>query len=243
MSKSSQLRQKAQDHLKKGKVSEAIEAYKKLLQVEPRNANLFNELGDIYLKADERLQAVSSFEKAVENYEKVALYNNAVAVCKKILRVVPNRLESIFKLGELKAKQKFSGEASRLFIQYFDMIAADENGARPETVLPRVEMVLGLVPDDDELHAKSADVLTGLGLKTAAAEVFANLMVKSSKNGDSGRGDFYRGRLDLLRGSLSDKEQARIETILAGCLDMADKEIADGEPDLTVEEIDTTAAA
>jgi tetratricopeptide (TPR) repeat protein len=243
MSKSSQLRQKAQDYLKKGKVSEAIEAYKKLLQVEPRNPNLYNELGDIYMKAEDKLQAVSSLEKAVENYEKVALYNNAVAVCKKILRVVPNRLESIYKLGELKAKQKFNGEASRLFTQYFDMIAADENGVRPEAVLPKVELVMELVPEDDELHARVAEVLTGVGLKISAAEIFANLIVKSAKSDDSGKIDFYRGRLDLLRGALSANEQARIEEILAGCLELADEEIADGEPDLNVEEIDTTAAA
>ena len=175
MSKSSQLRNKAQTFLKKGKVSEAIEAYKKLLQVESRNPNLYNELGDIYLRAEDRLQAVSSFEKAVDNYEKVALYNNAVAVCKKILRVVPNRLESIYKLGELKAKQKFTGEASNLFIQYFEIVSADEAGMRPELVLPKVEMVLELVPEDEELHARSAEVLTQLGLKISAAEVVARL--------------------------------------------------------------------
>ncbi len=243
MSKSSHLRNKAQTFLKKGKISDAIEAYKKLLQVETRNPNLYNELGDIYLRAEDRVQAVMSFEKAVDNYEKVALYNNAVAVCKKILRVVPNRLESIYKLGELKAKQKFGGEASSLFIQYFDMVTADEGGARPEIVLPKVESVLELVPDDDELHAKAAEVLTHVGLKIAAAELFARLIVRSVSSGDGDKRDLYRGRLDLLRGSLSADEQARIEEILAECIELDDDGEADGEPDLTVEEIDTTAAA
>jgi len=96
VSKVSQQRQKAQTFLKKGKIDKAIEEYKKLLSVESRNPNLYNELGDIYLRANDRVQAVSAFEKASANYEKVALYNNAVAVCKKILRIVPNRLETIF---------------------------------------------------------------------------------------------------------------------------------------------------
>ncbi len=243
MSKSSQLRNKAQIFLKKGKTSDAIEAYKKLLQVETRNPNLYNELGDIYLRAEDRIQAVLSFEKAVDNYEKVALYNNAVAVCKKILRVVPNRLESIFKLGELKAKQKFNGEASSLFIQYFDMITADEGETRSETVLPKVESVLELVPDDDELHARAAEVLTQVGLKIPAAELFARLIVRSVGSGDEDKTDSYRGSLDLLRESLSADEQARIEEILAECIKMDDGGDDDDEPDLTVEEIDTTAAA
>ncbi len=243
MSKASQYRQKAQAYLKKGKISEAIEAYKKLLQVESRNPNLYNELGDIYLRANDKMQAVMSFEKAVDNYVKVALYNNAVAVCKKILRVVPNRLESIYKLGELKAKQKFSGEASRLFIQYFDMITADEGGMRPELVLPKVEMVLELVPEDDELHSRAGEVLTQVGLKIAAAEIFAKLIVSSVGKGDSEKTDFYRGRLDLLRDALSADEQAKIEELLAECIELSDDSEVDDEPDLTVEEIDTAAAA
>ena len=129
MSKASQLRHRAQEFLKKGKLDKAIEEYKKLVQVESRNPNLYNELGDLFLKAEDRVQAVSCLEKASVNYEKVALYNNAVAVCKKILRVVPNRLETIFKLGELKAKQKFEGEAAGYFSQYLQRMLGESPGS------------------------------------------------------------------------------------------------------------------
>ena len=243
MSKASQLRQKAQDHLKKGKVSDAIEAYKKLLQVESRNPNLYNELGDIYLRAEDRMQAVLSFDKAVENYEKVALYNNAVAVCKKILRVVPNRLESIYKLGELKAKQKYLGEASRMFVQYLELASSGEEGPSNDNILPKVEAILEFVPEDDELHARAAEVLTHMGLKISAAEIFARLIGRSASSGDGGKTDFYRGRLDLLREALTADEQARIEETLARSLELEDDGESDDEPDLTVEEIDTDAVA
>ncbi len=243
MSKASQLRQKAQNHLKKGKISDAIEAYKKLLQVESRNPNLYNELGDIYLRAEDRMQAVLSFDKAVENYEKVALYNNAVAVCKKILRVVPNRLESIYKLGELKAKQKYLGEASRMFVQYLELASSGEEGPSNDNILPKVEAILEFVPEDDELHARAAEVLTHIGLKISAAELFARLIGRSASSGDGEKTDFYRGRLDLLREALTADEQASIEEILAGSLELEDDGEADDEPDLTVEEIDTDAVA
>jgi tetratricopeptide (TPR) repeat protein len=244
VSKASQLRQRAQTFLKKGKIGEAVDAYKKLLQVESRNPNLYNELGDIYLRAEDRMQAVMSFEKAVENYEKVALYNNAVAVCKKMLRVVPNRLETIFKLGELKAKQKYNGDASRMFAQYLDMATETEGGIAAENIFAKIEVILALVPDDDDLHAKAAEVLTYVGLKISSAEVIARLIVRSVSNGDSEKTDLYRGKLDLLRESLSADEQNRIEEILAGSLEFeGDGDETEAEPDLTVEEIDTTAAA
>ena len=244
MSKASQLRHKAQNHLKKGKLAEAIDTYKKLLQIESHNPNLYNELGDIYLRAEDRIQAIMSFGKAVDHYEKVALYNNAVAVCKKILRVVPNRLESIYKLGELKAKQKFNCEASRMFTQYLELAAADEANSLPDNFLPKVEAIIELVPEDDELHTRVAEVLTQIGMKVSSAEVFAGLIIRSVENGDSEKTDIYRGKLDLLRESLSADEQASIEELLAGSLELEDDgEEFDEEPDLTVEEIDTTAAA
>ncbi len=244
MSRASQLRHKAQNHLKSGKLAEAIDTYKKLLQIESHNPNLYNELGDIYLRAEDRMQAILSFGKAVDHYEKVALYNNAVAVCKKILRVVPNRLESIFKLGELKAKQKFNCEASRMFIQYLELASADEMNSSRDNIIPKVESILELVPEDDELHARVAEVLTQIGLKIASAEVFAKLIIRSVENDDNEKTDIYRGKLDLLRESLSAEEQASIEEILAGSLELEDDgEELDEEPDLTVEEIDTKAAA
>ena len=244
MSRASQLRHKAQNHLKSGKLAEAIDTYKKLLQIESHNPNLYNELGDIYLRAEDRMQAILSFGKAVDHYEKVALYNNAVAVCKKILRVVPNRLESIFKLGELKAKQKFNCEASRMFMQYLELASADEVNSSRDNIIPKVEAILELVPEDDELHARVAEVLTQIGLKIVSAEVFAKLIIRSVENDDSEKTDIYRGKLDLLRESLSAEEQASIEEILAGSLELEDDgEELDEEPDLTVEEIDTKAAA
>jgi len=242
VSKSSQLRQKAQAFLKKGKISDAIETYKKLLQVESRNPNLYNELGDIYLRADDRMQAVASFDKAVDHYEKVALYNNAVAVCKKILRVVPSRLDSIFKLGELKAKQKFEGEASRSFIQYLDLVSADEGGMHPDAIIPKVEAMLELVPGSEELHAKAAGILSHIGMRNSAAEIYAKLVASAAEKGDGEILRSYREKLDQIMGSLTDKEKAGIEEILGSSADVPDG-AGSSEDELTVEEIDPNAAA
>ena len=210
MSKASQLRQKAQNALKKGKVQEAVDIYRKLLQVEPRNPNLYNELGDIFLHSSDRIQAVSSFEQAILNYEKVALYNNAVAVCKKILRIVPNRPETFFKLGELKAKQKFSGEAAVFFTQYFDSVL--EGGALPEGVQRKVEIALELLPASEEVLSRGADVLERAGHSGRAAAVLAGLIAGGGV--DAQRSDIYRRRLDRLMQSLGAEDKARIDDML-----------------------------
>ncbi|MBN1163514.1 MAG: tetratricopeptide repeat protein [Candidatus Krumholzibacteriota bacterium] len=214
MSKSSQLRQKAQNFLKKGKLDQAIEEYKKLLSVESRNPNLYNELGDIFLRTQDRVQAVSAFEKATLNYEKVALYNNAIAVCKKILRVIPNRLDTIFKLGELKAKQNFLGEAESYYSLYFETILADP-GVGMQGIGERAETVLEQLPEADELWSKAADVFSQIGSKARAAEILARLIARTAFSGDPKRVNFFRSRLDLLRPSLKEDMITKIDNIIS----------------------------
>lgn len=234
MSKASQLRQKAQVALKKGRVQEAVETYRKLLQVEPRNPNLHNELGDIFMRSDDRIQAIGSFEQAILNYEKVALYNNAVAVCKKILRVVPNRPETVFKIGELKAKQKFSGEAVATFIQYFDQLLG-EAAQIGEPAMKKAEKALELLPGDAEIGERAAEVLARGGRAARAAEVLASLIAVSG-GGEGGR--LHRQRLESLRQALSPEEQQTIDAILAESAAPAAV-----EPDVPAEAVHAAAQA
>ncbi len=226
MSKSSQLRNRAQNFLKKGKFDKAIGEYKKLLTVESRNPNLYNELGDIYLRANDRVQAVSSFEKASINYEKVALYNNAVAVCKKILRIVPNRLDTVYKLGEIKTKQKFIGEAETYFLQYFDVIISEPESTGGK-IQEKTENVLQLIPDCEGIWSRASDVFNHIGLKSRAAQILAELISKTSLTGDAQKLNFYRSRLDLLKQSLKREEIEELEKITSSS---GSEPIAQGHP-------------
>lgn len=234
MSKASQLRQKAQVFLKKGRLDKAIEEYQRLIQVESRNPNLYNELGDLYLKAGDRIQAVSSFEKASVNYEKVALYNNAVAVCKKILRIVPNRLDTIFKLGELKAKQKFEGEAASYFSQFLRGVLADIPGAQ-EGLQHRLDLMLEFVPDREELVGAAADVYRQLGFKVKAAQLLTDLVSRLEERGESTRAKSYRGTIDSLKSSLSPEEISELNEQLSAAGDVETDRV--DEVDSTVEEV------
>jgi tetratricopeptide (TPR) repeat protein len=234
LSKASQLRQKAQNFLKKGRLDKAIEEYQRLIQVESRNPNLYNELGDLYLKAGDRVQAVSSFEKASVNYEKVALYNNAVAVCKKILRVVPNRLDTIFKLGELKVKQKFEGEAASYFSQFLKGVIADIPGAQ-EGLQRKLNLMIEFVPDREELVSAAADVYRQLGFKVKAAQLLTDLVSRLEERGESTRAESYQGTINSLKSSLSSEELSELDERLSVAGDAGTDRV--DEVDSTVEEV------
>jgi len=242
LSKASQLRHRAQEFLKKGKLDKAIEEYKKLVQVESRNPNLYNELGDLFLKAEDRVQAVSCLEKASVNYEKVALYNNAVAVCKKILRVVPNRLETIFKLGELKAKQKFEGEAAGYFSQYLQRMLGESPGST-EGVQEKLDLMLEYMRDREDIIGAVAELYGRLGFKVKAAGLFAGIVRRLEGEGESRRADIYRNSIESLKPSLSSEELAVLDKQLSsageGCGDLEkDLRSAVDEVFETAEEVD-----
>lgn len=213
MSNLNKLRRKAQSLLKKGKLDKAIEVYNKLLSSHGNNPNLNNELGDIYLKNNDKIMAVASFEKAAQNYEKVALYNNAVAVCKKIMRIAPDRPITIYRLGELKAKQNFLNEAEKYFNEYMDIILRDPD-SMGEGNSERVEMIVDMMKGYDELHSKAVELFLALGMKYRAAELNAEIISSLQEKGDIADLDSIKKRMESLRSSLSPEEDSKIKEIL-----------------------------
>jgi tetratricopeptide (TPR) repeat protein len=227
VSKASQIRQKAQEYLSKGQIEKAIGEYKRLISVESKNPNLYNELGDTYLRAADKQQAVQNFEKAAAMYEKVALYNNAVAVCKKILRVEPEEYATIFKLGELRAKQKLEGEAVTYFSQYVDYLLAN-----PQTALSKsqkeVERILELMPSSEPIIDRATEVYEQLGMKLKAAELLAKLSTIAVENGDAEKHRRYARRLEDIKSSLS-PEEAQAANVFVSAAAEAGQETAASE--------------
>lgn len=221
MSKASQIRQKAISYVQKGRFDAAITEYKRLISVESRNPNLFNELGDIFLKSGDRIQAVNNFEKAIVNYEEVALYNNAVAVCKKILRIVPDRIDTIYKLGELRAKQKFTGEAVKYFIQYIESAEGDGGGPLDE-LQKKMNAMLTLVQDSEHLLSRGVELFDKMGMKSKSAELLAKLYAASNESGDSDKAAGYERELESRKSALTPDEWARIDKTVNGGLSTGD---------------------
>jgi len=248
LSKANQIRQKAQEFLGKGHIDKAIQEYRRLITIESKNPNLYNELGDIYLRAGDKAQAVQNFEKAATIYEKVALYNNAVAVCKKILRVDPEKIDTMFRLGELRAKQKLTGEAVMFFTQYVEAIL--EN---PQTLLPRaqkeVDLMLELMPSSEPILAKAVEIYEQLGIKLGTIELYRKLIAFAEQEGDSKGQTRYAQRMEEIKATLSSAELEKIrqgETGAGGSPEGADAIAGEMSPppaDIPAAEVDSDEPA
>ncbi len=208
MSKTSKIRRRAQEFLKKGKPEKAVVEYKRLLERDSKNPNIFNELGDVYLRLNDRIKAVSCFEKAVNNYERVALYNNAAAVCKKILRVVPDRRDTLFQLGELRAKQHFGSDAAKYFSQYLDYILTEPSSE--EDVSEKLEIMLEFMPQNRDIIVKISDAFYQMDLKIKAGQALNEYIKTMKRSGNLDGLGMIQQKLSSIRSELSEDEAGKL---------------------------------
>src|SRR5919109_3566398 len=108
----------------------AIDVYLKAIQQAESGSetspdlSLYNRVGDLYLKINETAEAVRSYERAVDLYADQGFFNNAIALCGKILRVNPGRTQTYLKLAQLHARKNVVIEAKRNLIEFLERMNA-----------------------------------------------------------------------------------------------------------------------
>jgi tetratricopeptide (TPR) repeat protein len=159
VNKPNNIRKKALDYVKKRQWDKALEEFSRLVEIELHNPNLFNEIGDIHLKLGNKREAFRRYHEAIDAYTKVGLLNNAVAVCKKILRLNPNDNYVYGKMATLRQRQGFAREAEGYALDYLDKVlksppspddehralvveVADLNGTAPEVLERAAEYLM-----------------------------------------------------------------------------------------------------
>lgn len=117
---------------------------------------LYNRVGDLEMKAGDTLASLRAYEQAAELYADQGFFNNAIALCGKILRVNPSRTATYLRLAQLHARKNFVGEARKNLVEYLDRmhgvgqaeeafkalrLFADQYSANPDIRLMLVELL------------------------------------------------------------------------------------------------------
>ena len=118
-----------------------IKAIDRMSDEDAPDIGLFNRAGDLATRTGASAQAVSFYERAVDYYVEAELPNNAIAICKKVMRNLPDRYTIHLKIGQIRAAQGFITDAER--VQAF--------GDMDEAFRALIEFV-DLVPDDYEIR-------------------------------------------------------------------------------------------
>ena len=152
MSSVENLKERARSFEQNEQWGEALDLYSQAIDLlandDTPDIALFNRSGDLATRIGSAAQAVSFYERAVDFYMDAGLPNNAVAVCKKVMRNLPDRYSIHLKMGQIRAAQGFITDARSSFVTYAENVQAA--GDIDEALRALIEFV-NLAPDDYEI--------------------------------------------------------------------------------------------
>jgi len=107
---------KAEKLLRTGKLDLAIAEYVRLIEEQPRDWNIRNTLGDLYVRASKPSEAVAQYTQIADHLFREGFYPKAAALYKKILKITPDQESVQLHLAEISAKQGLLADAKAYFV-------------------------------------------------------------------------------------------------------------------------------
>jgi tetratricopeptide (TPR) repeat protein len=196
LSKLSVHQRKARDFIQREDWGNAVVELERMLGADAQNPTLHNQIGDVYLRKDEVGRACEHFEQAIDLYATVGLHNNAVALCKKIQRLRPGRIEVRYRLAKLRLEQGFRSDAAASFREYLEHVG--QSGAGGEELEQRCREIVELMPDDAPIGLV-LEKLEGAQRFVAAFEIVRTLAQRAADAGDDAAAKRYGEKMRSLR--------------------------------------------
>ena len=106
----------AEKLIKRGRLSEAITEYQKLLNGGDQDIPIRNIVGDLYVKSNQKDKAAKEFLKIAEIYAEKGLNSKSIAIYKRIIRLNPDDTETARKLADLYYNQGFISESKTEYL-------------------------------------------------------------------------------------------------------------------------------
>ena len=185
MSNVAKLKKRALEYEQRKQFDKALETYMQLLSqlddhVEEADVALFNRVGDLLLRNGDVSAAVDHYERAVDLYAEGGFFNNAIALCNKILRNAPGRDSIYYKLGKISARKGFVSDAKQNFLEYADRMQRMGN---LEQAFSALKEFADLCPDQEDIRLMLADQLARKDRREEAIEQLQHLYEKFQAEG------------------------------------------------------------
>ena len=179
------LKKKAADFELKKQFDKALAVYVEILDGfnssdDDVDVSLFNRVGDLFLKQGSVGDAVDYYEQAVDRYADGGFFNNAIALCNKILRNSPGRASVYYKLGKISAQKGFKSDAKKNFLEYADRM---QSSGKFDEAFRALKEFADLCPDQDDIRLMLADQLSRKGRSDEAVEQLQLLYERYAHDG------------------------------------------------------------
>ena len=172
MSNTDKLKKKAAEYENRKQYDKALELYEQVLNhtragEEDRDVPLYNRVGDLHYRVGNNEQAIGYYEKAADLYAEGGFFNNAIALCNKILRYSPGRTIIYYKLGIISAKKGFNSDAKQNFLEYADRM---QRAGKMDEAFRALKEFADLCPGQDDVRLMLAEQLARVDRKPEALE-------------------------------------------------------------------------
>jgi tetratricopeptide (TPR) repeat protein len=182
------LKETARKYEQKEEWRRAIEVYLQAIrEFEAGNdpvpdLSVYNRIGDLYLKANEPGAAVQAYERAADLYGEQGFYNNAIALCGKILRVNPGRIQTYLKLAHLHARKNVVIEAKKNLLEYLERMNAL---SQLDEAFKAVKEFADQFPGNKEIRLMLSELLRASSRNDEAREQLEKLASDLEARGDT----------------------------------------------------------
>jgi tetratricopeptide (TPR) repeat protein len=167
-------------YISKGQIDLAIAEWEKFLS-EKKDGNVYNLVGDLYLRKNDRKKAIESFKKAAEIFKDDGFILKAIALYKKILNISPKEVDVILALAELNREKGLTADAIENMIQAADIYTGE---GKTEKAIEIYQRALELAPQRVTLKQKIIELYLKTGLYGEAVKQYLELASEYLSRGD-----------------------------------------------------------
>ena len=167
MEKAIEIKRRAQRCIQNGDLDGALTEYEKLVGSEETDPYNYVLLADLLYKKGDHTEAADRYLSAVASYEKASLFKNAIAVCKKMMRLSLSPAKVLYSLAGLHALDGLAGEAALYYVQYAEHMVRSNS---PEEAANALRRAFDVSQDNIRVLEQLSEAWLLAGNEAAAAE-------------------------------------------------------------------------
>jgi tetratricopeptide (TPR) repeat protein len=170
----------AEKFLSQGKINAAIKEYRQIIENDPDDFTALNMLGDLLARAGEKDEAIFCFSRIADHYREQDFRLKAIAMYRKIEKLIPGDPQTAKTLADLYAAQGLLVDARG---QYLVVADAYSRAGQTKQALKVLHKIADLDPHNTDIRLKLADGYLQEGMQPEAARTFSEAANRLLENG------------------------------------------------------------
>jgi tetratricopeptide (TPR) repeat protein len=207
----------AERYLKQSNLPAAIDAYKRIAEINSGDLTLINLIGDLSVRVGRIDDAIRYFQAVAEGYREKGFLQPAIAMNKKIYKLAPDKPETYIRLAQLYFDHGQINEAQQW---YLSLVELYRGRGEIRSVLDIYELIADMTPHEPRIWLKIAECCVDLGKNGSAHDAFLK----------AGRAFSSERRFDEAINSYKNALQVKPDSRMALKL-LSDRLVQDGRAD------------